>query len=183
MDDRTKTFSSVFILAVVMTAAGCGYTQQSRFQMSFLPPAPNPRVRWSDLPPPPAVPPNPYLQQVPAILTAEPAASASKEPRGRALVARAEQAFQRGRRPTRRTIPIARPAGFRRGRGSDAAGRRRESGRSPGIWTRSSTRWWTRSIASTWPDWALRLRWKPDKFEKAPLEDILADDLPGGPQV
>ena len=40
MEVRTKTLCSFLLLAVAVITSGCGYTQQSRFQMSFLPPAP-----------------------------------------------------------------------------------------------------------------------------------------------
>ena len=40
MHVRTTTFFSSLLFAAVVVGSGCGYTQQSRFQMSFLPPAP-----------------------------------------------------------------------------------------------------------------------------------------------
>src|SRR6516164_8170585 len=40
MHVRTKTLFSFLLFAIVVAGSGCGYTQQSRFQMSFLPPAP-----------------------------------------------------------------------------------------------------------------------------------------------
>jgi hypothetical protein len=98
MDDRTKTFYSFILLAAVLTSAACGYNQQTRFQMSFLPTAPHPpSSEAGTLPPAPAVQPNLYLQQPPAFILA----SSQLPPRktaGDALVMRAEQTFQQGKR-------------------------------------------------------------------------------------
>lgn len=98
MDDRTKTFCSFILLGVAATTGGCGYNQQTRFQMSFLPSAPHAAATEAEtLPPAPAVQPNLYLQQTPAFLLA----SAQLPPRkttGDVLMMRAEQTFQRGRK-------------------------------------------------------------------------------------
>ena len=96
MDDRTKTFYSFFVLAAALSAAGCGFSQQSRFQMSFLPPAPNRAVAEEDALPPPVVP-NRYLPQVPSMLLSDPQAPKGKT-RGDATVVVADQAYARGRR-------------------------------------------------------------------------------------
>ena len=99
MDDRTKTLSSFIILVAAVTSSACGFNQQTRFQMSFLPSAPraaDPVIE--DLPSAPPVQPNLYLQQqTPAFLLA----ATQPPPRktsGDALVMRAEQTFQQGRR-------------------------------------------------------------------------------------
>ena len=55
MHDRTKTFFSYSVLAGVLSATGCGFNQQSRFQMSFLPPAPPAAVIDTDPGPAPIV--------------------------------------------------------------------------------------------------------------------------------
>jgi membrane-bound lytic murein transglycosylase D len=95
MDDRTRMFLSALPLGAILLGAGCGYNQQSRFQMSFLPPAPHPaEAAAAEITPPPVVVPNPYLQQAPPInLTTFP-------PRhklmGDAKVRQAEEAFRRG---------------------------------------------------------------------------------------
>jgi membrane-bound lytic murein transglycosylase D len=98
MDDRTKTFYSFLVAAVTVITAGCGYTQQTRFQMSFLPSAPHAvEADVEALPPAPSLQPNIYLQQTPAFLLA----SSQTPPRkttGDAIVMRAEQTFQRGKK-------------------------------------------------------------------------------------
>ena len=98
MDNRTKTLFSFSWLAVAFFAvftAACGYNQQSRFQMSFLPPAPQSAVS-GELDNPPAVEPNPYLRDVPAVLLANPQLPPRKT-RSDALMQRADQSFQRGK--------------------------------------------------------------------------------------
>jgi membrane-bound lytic murein transglycosylase D len=98
MDNRTKTFYSFILLAAVLTSAACGYNQQTKFQMSFLPAAPHAAPLGGDtLPPAPLVQPNLYVQQPPAFIVA----SSQLPPRktaGDALVMRAEQTFQQGKR-------------------------------------------------------------------------------------
>lgn len=98
MDDRTKTYFSFILLAAVVATSACGYNQHSRFQMSFLPAAPQPTAPEAEtLPAPPAVQPNLFLQQPPAFILA----STQLPPRktaGDALVMRAEQTFQQGKR-------------------------------------------------------------------------------------
>src|SRR3954452_18784670 len=98
MDDRTRTFYSFLVLAASVTTAGCGYNQQTRFQMSFLPAAPHAAVADSEiLPAPPSVQPNAYLEQTPSFLLANPPLPARKT-HGDALIMRAEQTLLRGKR-------------------------------------------------------------------------------------
>lgn len=109
MDDRTKTFFSFIVLAAVVATSACGYSQHSRFQMSFLPAAPQPTSPEAEtLPAPPSVQPNLFLQQPPAFILA----STQLPPRktaGDALVMRAEQTFQQGKRSYQsNNIPEAR---------------------------------------------------------------------------
>jgi membrane-bound lytic murein transglycosylase D len=102
MDDRTKRFYSfllpVAVLAAAVTTAGCALNQQTKFQMSFLPAARHSAVPDPEtLPPAPPVQPNLFLQNTPAFILA----SAELPPRktaGDALVLRAEQTFQHGKR-------------------------------------------------------------------------------------
>ncbi len=94
MSSRTNTLFFLFPLAVVLSTSACGYNQQSRFQMSFLPPAPRPVAAAVEIAEPPTVQPNVYLQDVP-FLTTNPIPRRS---RADALIQRAEQAFQRGKR-------------------------------------------------------------------------------------
>jgi len=99
MDARTRTFLSGFLFFTVLLLAGCGYTQQSKFQMSFLPPASPSAVAVGDIPDaPPLGVPNPYLaEEIPAVIL-----SKVQPPKhkllGDAKVQNADQAFQRGRR-------------------------------------------------------------------------------------
>src|SRR5437016_13966945 len=98
MDDRTKQIFAFSIFGAALFSSACGFSQPTRFQMSFLPSAPHPLAPDSEtLPAAPAVQPNLYLQQAPPFLLA----SAQLPPRktsGDAIVMRAEQAFQRGKR-------------------------------------------------------------------------------------
>src|ERR1044071_10107527 len=100
MDDRTKTCFSFFLSAAALTTAACGFTpQQNRFQMSFLPPAPHAASAGSELlPPAPVVEPNIYLQQAPPAFLLANAQLLPRKTSGDALVLRAEQTFQRGKR-------------------------------------------------------------------------------------
>ena len=63
MDDRKQTFLSFVALTGVLLTAACGYNQQARFQMSFLPRAPHSGIGESETIPQPTVSSNPYLQQ------------------------------------------------------------------------------------------------------------------------
>ncbi len=96
MDNRTTTLFSLSILAAVITTASCGVSQQSKFQMSFLPPAPKAAALTIEVADPPALQPNVYLQDVPFLDTAN--LAPPRRSRGDALVQRADQAFQRGKR-------------------------------------------------------------------------------------
>src|SRR5581483_8147412 len=94
MDDRTKTLFSVALCTVSLITAGCGYTQASKFQNSFLPPAPHDvALAALEIAEPPSIPSNVYLQDVP-FLTTNPIPRRS---RADSSEQRAEQAFQRGR--------------------------------------------------------------------------------------
>lgn len=96
MHDRTKKFCGWLASAVALAASGCGYPQASKFQTSFLPPAPRSSalaaVQIAD---PPVIHPNPYLHQDVPFLSAN--AVPPRRTTGDTLVQRAEQAFQRGK--------------------------------------------------------------------------------------
>ena len=96
MNNRTKILASSVLFAGALTAAGCAYNQQSRFQMFFLPPAPHAAVPALELGDPPALEPNVYLQDVPLLNATAPAPP--RRSRAEILVQRADQAFQRGKR-------------------------------------------------------------------------------------
>src|ERR1017187_9920138 len=97
MDDRMKTLFSFIVASVALTTAGCGYVQQSKFQMSFLPPAPHLASPVVAIVPPPVVHPNPFLEQMPALLLAEPLPPKHRT-HGDALALKAEDAFNRGKK-------------------------------------------------------------------------------------
>ena len=96
MDFRKTTLLYV-LFAIVLLTSSCGYPQQSRFQMAFLPAAPAATTPDVEAP---AVPPQPnlYLKDVPLSLVASTVAIPEHKIRLDANVQRAEQAFQRGKR-------------------------------------------------------------------------------------
>ncbi len=181
MDDRTKTYYS-FILAAVLTSAACGYNQQTRFQMSFLPAAPHPASSERDsLPPAPSVQPNLYLQQPPAFILA----SSQLPPRktaGDALVMRAEQTFQQGKRFYQAgNIPEARRAfdsamDLMLEASDESPADRQDFGRRLEEMTEAIHRYDLAGMGA-----AAGL--EQGKFEKAPLEDILEMTFPVDPKL
>ena len=94
MDSRTKQFFYSFGAFLILGISGCGFTQQSKLQTAFLPstPAPGP---IADVGEPPALEPNPYLHDTPAILVQKMPVAPSE---GDLLMQHADQAFQRGKR-------------------------------------------------------------------------------------
>jgi len=92
MDEREKTLFSCLLGAVTLVLAGCGYPQPSRFQTSFLPPAPKSALTV-EIADPPAPPPNVFIQDVPFLSST----ALPRRSRADATRQRAEQAFQRGR--------------------------------------------------------------------------------------
>ena len=98
MGNRTKAVFSFSALAMACATVGCGINQQSRFQMSFLPPAAHLAATPGDNEPPPvAVPPNVYLSETPAILMNTPSMSPTKA-RADMLAQKAEKRFEAGRK-------------------------------------------------------------------------------------
>lgn len=97
MNVRTKALSFSGLLAVALAATGCGYTHsQSQFRSSFLPPAPGGSAAFEVGDPPAVTQANLFLKDTPAFLTAPPAPD--RPTRGSALMERAEEQFQRGKR-------------------------------------------------------------------------------------
>ncbi len=98
MNDRKRTFLSCSLLVVSFILAGCGISQQSRFQLALLPPAPKPLalpdIDVADVPPPP---PNIYLKDLPVFLLEAPKAQ-PRPTAGDAMVDRAERRFEAGKR-------------------------------------------------------------------------------------
>ena len=96
MEVRTETLCSVLLFAVAVITSGCGYTQQSRFQMSFLPPAPRASVDV-ELPEPPPVQHNAYLgADIPAIILANP--QVQRRTQGDTTVQTAQRRYAAGKR-------------------------------------------------------------------------------------
>jgi membrane-bound lytic murein transglycosylase D len=94
---RTETLCSFLLLAVAAVTSGCGYTQQSKFQMSFLPPAPRNASATAELPEPPPVH-NLYLSAgIPAIILSNPQVL-QRRTQGDATIQTAQRRFQSGKR-------------------------------------------------------------------------------------
>lgn len=98
MDARNQTLFSCSLLAVAITTAGCGISQQTRFQNSFLPPATHPMGATADIEAPAIVTqPNIYLKDVPAFLIS-PMTLPPPKTRGDSLITRAERRMEAGKR-------------------------------------------------------------------------------------
>src|SRR5664279_3706720 len=97
MEVRTETLCSFLLVAVAAVTSGCGYTQQSKFQMSFLPPAPRGAAAPVELPEPPAVH-NAYLgADIPAIILSNPQIL-QRRTQGDATIQTAQRRFLAGKR-------------------------------------------------------------------------------------
>ena len=98
MQFRTTTLLSFSLLAVAVVASGCGYNQQSKFQMSFLPPAPHHASETVELPEPPPVERNLYLgADIPAIVLSN-AQALQRRTQGDTTIQTALRRFQSGKR-------------------------------------------------------------------------------------
>jgi membrane-bound lytic murein transglycosylase D len=182
MVDRNQTLFSCSLLAVAIATVGCGVTQQSRFQNSFLPPATRAAIAAADLEAPPLAPePNLYLKDVPAFVSA-PVSLPPAKTRGDDLVQRAERRLEAGKK-----LYLS----------NDAANARREFDRAIDLMLDASDlnpadrRNYERRMeemvdsihkmdltglgASAAPE--------EGKFEKAPLEDILQLTFPVDPEL
>ncbi len=97
MNVRTKTLLSYLLFAVALFTSGCGYTQQVKFQMSFLPRAPR-GAAAVELPEPPALRPNVFLgADIPAVILNNPQIL-QRRTQADTTVQRAERTFQNGKR-------------------------------------------------------------------------------------
>jgi membrane-bound lytic murein transglycosylase D len=94
VNSRSKRFIYIFASSVALSLSGCGYNQQSKFQSAFLPSTPPPAAA-ADVSEPPALEPNPYLHDAPAILVQKLPLAPSQ---GDLLMQDADRAFQRGKR-------------------------------------------------------------------------------------
>lgn len=96
--DARKTFLSYSLLAAAIASSGCGISQQSKFQMALLPPAPKPLVLSdSDIPPAPLPQPNIYLKDIPPFLLSAPKPASRPGPAD-ALLDRAQRRFEDGKK-------------------------------------------------------------------------------------
>ncbi len=96
--DARKTFLSYSLLAAAIASSGCGISQQSKFQMALLPPAPKPLVvPDSDIPPVPLPQPNIYLKDLPPFLLSAPKPLSRPSPAD-GLIERAQRRFEDGKK-------------------------------------------------------------------------------------
>ena len=97
MHVRTKISLSFSLFGIILVSFGCGYSQQSRFQMSFLPPAPK-GAAAVDLPEPPPLQPNVFLgADIPAVVLNNPQIL-QRRTQADTTVQRAQRTFQTGKR-------------------------------------------------------------------------------------
>lgn len=92
---RTRRLNFLAIFATALVLSGCATNQQSRFQTAFLPAAPPAPAPPASLPEPPALQPVLFIRDTPPVVKmAAPVFSARSD----ALIARAAQRFERGRK-------------------------------------------------------------------------------------
>ncbi len=185
MDGRKKTFFSCFLFSAALISAGCGSIsnpQQSKFQMSFLPPAPQVAVLDdSDRPKAPVEQPNVYLHDLPAFLLTTPSTPARRTA-GDATVERAERRFEAGKK----LYQANEPADARREFDRAIDLMLQASGEMPGD-RAAYERKFDEMVEAIHRFDLSGLGASADndggKFEKAPLEDILQMTFPVDPQL
>ncbi len=95
---RTETLCCFSLLAAAVVTSGCGYNQQARYQMSFLPPAPHSASAAVELPEPPPVSHNVYLgADIPAVILTNPQAL-QRRTQGDTTIQTAIGRYQAGKR-------------------------------------------------------------------------------------
>jgi membrane-bound lytic murein transglycosylase D len=181
MEVRTETLCSFLLFAVAVITSGCGYTQQSKFQMSFLPPAPRASVDV-ELPEPPPVQHNLYLgADIPAIILANPQVL-QRRTQGDTTIQNAQRRFLQGKRYNQ---------------AGDAANARREFDRAIDLMLEASDQGlidrqqYERQLDEMvdsihfydLEDLGAAAVVDQAKFEKAPLEDILQMTFPVDPKM
>src|ERR1039458_8860122 len=181
MEVRTETLCSFSLLAVAVVTSGCGYTQQSKFQMSFLPPAPR-NASAVELPEPPPVQHNLYLgADIPAIILANPQIL-QRRTQGETTMQAAQRRFQAGKRYYQ---------------AGDAANARLEFDRAIDLMLEASDQGlidrqqYERQLDEMGDsihrydlaDLGASAEVDQGKFEKAPLEDILQMTFPVDPKL
>src|ERR1035438_4030933 len=98
MHVRTETFCSFILISVAFVTTGCGFTQQAKFQMSFLPPAPKGAALAVELPEPPALQTNLFLgADIPSIVLANPQIL-QRHTQAEATIQTAQRRFLSGKR-------------------------------------------------------------------------------------
>jgi len=98
MEVRTSTLCTFSLLVVAVVTSGCGYTQQPKYQMSFLPAAPHHASEAVELPEPPPIERNLYLgADIPAVVLSNPQAL-QRRTQGDATIQQAQRRFQSGKR-------------------------------------------------------------------------------------
>jgi membrane-bound lytic murein transglycosylase D len=184
MANQTNTrLSFLALAALLITAVGCGYNQHSKFQMSFLPPAPKPVAGASfELAPPPPVESNIFLKaDMPAVLLGNPE-SILRRSKSEATVGNAALSLQRGKLAYQR---------------NDVAAARREFDAAVDMMLQAAA-----ENPSDWMEYERRLdevveqihhydlaglgasaQIEEGKFEKAPLEDLLQMTFPVDPRL
>jgi membrane-bound lytic murein transglycosylase D len=96
MAARTRRILFILGASLSLGMIGCGYNQQSRFQMSFLPSAPHPPAAAAEISEPPELEPGAYFHDAPAVIQEQrPIAAPSK---ANLLIRRADLAVQSGRK-------------------------------------------------------------------------------------
>jgi membrane-bound lytic murein transglycosylase D len=179
MDNRTKTLFSFLLLVVAFTTAGCGLNQQSKFQMSFLPPAAHLVATPGDTDPPVVhVQPNLYLKDAPSFLKA-PEMSPGK---ARVIYQRAEKRFETGKKFYQANDVVEARREF------DAAvdGLLDASDQNPGdreIYERRLDEMVDAIAHFDVTGMGASAVVEEGKFEKAPLEDILTMTFPVDPSL
>ena len=183
MEVRTETLCSFLLFAVAVITSGCGYTQQSRFQMSFLPPAPHGASAVAELPEPPPVQHNVYLgADIPAIILSNPQIL-QRRTQGDTTIQTAQRRFQAGKRclPGRRCrqrAPRIRPR-----HRSDAGSQRSGPDRPRSNIERQLDEMVDNIHRYDLADLGAAAVVDQGKFEKAPLEDILQMTFPVDPKL
>src|SRR6185437_14324935 len=171
MDDRKRTLYSCFVIGATFAATSCGLPQQSHFQNYFLPPSPQKLVSTTLLNDSPAapLPPNPYLNDVPPeLLTPTPAIP--RRTAGDATMERAQQRYEAGRSEFDASVDLMIEAS------SEDPGNRAEYDRKFESLIDNIHRLDLAGMgAASNPE--------DEKFEKAPLEDILNMTFPVDPKL
>jgi membrane-bound lytic murein transglycosylase D len=182
MEVRTSTLCSFSLLAVAVVTSGCGYTKQSKFQMSFLPPAPHNASATVELAEPPPVSHNLYLgADIPAIILPNPQIL-QRRTQGDTTMQTAQRLFESGKRY------------YQTG---DVANARREFDRAIDLMLEASDQGlidrqqYERQLDKMvdqihrydLADLGAAAEVDQGKFEKAPLEDILQMTFPVDPKL